>query len=142
MKLGVIFCSSMVVVMTFGSCKLRKASDADPANNSSDAQVKQAHYVSCQKNDSGSTTRCVQYDLNGPNPGFIADWITGTCGQADKGFGGFAYIDGSCPSEGRLGECVANKPAMVYSDYYYSSGYSAESAAQACQESDGSWTTP
>ena len=130
----------LLATLAFGvsSCKLGKSNDdSSSTGNSMDQTVKQANYVSCRKD----AERCVQYDAANTNP-VIIGWLQGACGKSDAEFDGYTYVAAPCSVDSRLGECVANKPVTVYSDYYYSPKYTAETAAKACQDSDGSWTSP
>lgn len=137
-------CSTLLsVALVFGiaSCKLGKSNDDLNAGNSGDQIARKPSYVSCRSDVEGVTQRCVQYDSANSNPVLI-DWLKSACGKAENGFAGYVYSGSGCPADARLGECVANHPAAVYSDYYYSPKYTAETAAKTCQDSDGSWTTP
>lgn len=138
-----VFLSLIGLCMTLeiSSCRLRKDNDGNTGANSADGTVRLPNYVSCRKDVESVTQRCYQYDGANLNP-IVVEYVKATCGRADKGLEGYSYLVGACPTADRLGECVANRPETINSDYYYSPAFSAESAAKACQDADGSWTTP
>lgn len=139
-----LWCSVLLLAtltVSVASCKFGKSKDdANTGGNSMDQTVHEPNYVSCRNDADGSAGRCVQYDAANTNP-IIIDWLKSACGKAESGFDGYTYVATRCAPDNRLGECVANNPVAVYSDYYYSPKFTPETAAKACQDSDGSWTS-
>lgn len=133
------FVSFAAIALDLSSCVLRKTEKSSGAPG--DGSPRTASYVSCRKDLDGATQRCLQYDSANSNP-ILMDSLKSGCGLLDKRLEGFVYMASACPTENRLGDCVANKPTSVYSDYYYGPAFTVESAGKACQSTDGTWTSP
>lgn len=138
------FFATIVAIAGVGAfsvgCKLNKSDRGDGSGNSADAAAKPASYVSCHKDDGGAVQRCLQYDIANLNP-IVAEAIKADCGRAEKGLDGYAYSSTSCPIDNQIGKCSANKPVLVYNDFYYSPAFTVDTATKACVDSEGAWTS-